>query len=219
MKSGIEITDIEDYTTDGKHECKIFEKIIHKNFNGLRNFPQRVIKIELLPNNPTIKSLYAEELMSFYCGLFNSSLSVGMELLEYMTKVKYSEQKGGYTNKEWGYVICELQEKHKDHARKIHLLTLIDEVRKNYRNSQNHGNLPQLLDKNNPMYELNLDHIFDRSKSVFTDKKLKTSKVILDQNILSAMLNDVHKEAVVYTVSLVNIFLLEFFILDSKETA
>lgn len=207
---------MEDYTTDGVREYGYFKDIINKNCKELVKYHQRVIKSELLPDDLTIEALYAEQHLSLCAGLFNSSLSVGMELLEYMTKVQYAKLKNEEypNNKDWKECLVFLEAEYEGHNQKFSLLKSIDEIRDKIRNKQNHGNLLQLVDENYPMAELNLMRVFDSRQPIYTDKKVKFSDNIKDLKKAPEVLDAVHRELVHLTISLVNSFLVEFYILE-----
>jgi hypothetical protein len=137
------------YTEDGIEMIKIIKsRMIDHNFKERSKYPNRIIKKKFLPQDTIIIELYTELFACYYSGLFHAAVSVGNELLEYMTKKKYQQclNLENYPKRDWHTVIEELKTYYNRHGNKIELLELIDRVRSEYRNSQNHGNIFQLVD-------------------------------------------------------------------------
>lgn len=245
------------YTNDGHKMIAIIKDFIDINYRNLSNNEvnvNRIIKNDLMPKDDIIVTLYTELFASFYSGLWNASLSVGVILLEYLSKKEYMNitQLEDYPSFDWDKVMLVLAEEYKNKARKKQLLELIDQIRSEVRNYQQHGdfcgltvncssNLKVDLNKtmfgqnqyikliNTPLIMLNrkeknqkeqITNILRKPSNKWTLKEFEIIRKLSQSRaklIPEKELSQVQSELGARCISLVNIFIVEFYIL--RESA
>ncbi len=136
--------------TDHNFNSNSFDKyLLSSSYKKNIQKSHSIIKKKFLPNDPIIKSLYAEFMMTIHNGFANASILVASQLLEYMSKIELMKvtKSKEYPKIKWAKVLEELQKQNYDERKKL-LLNLVDNIKDNYRNPYSHMNLVQFINRN-----------------------------------------------------------------------
>ena len=205
------------YFKDSKKFLENIKDFINKNIDSaLTQETNKVIKEEYFPKDKTIRELYNEIFACYYSNLHNASLSLAMELLEYLSKKKYSEfLKTDYPKKEWAKVLSELKDYCKDKKDKIgeEILGYVDDYRKKVRNAQNHGNIIQLVEENSVFYH-NAINVFTGEK---VEYPLKYKKEIHGESNFLRAKDEIQNQGTNFSIFLINGFIAHFFIIKNED--
>lgn len=200
------------YFETSKKFLENIKEYINKNLNSsLKQETNFKIKKEYFPDDKTIRELYNELFACYYSNLHNASLSLAMELLEYMSKKLYSivfESK--YPRKDWSMVLIELIEyfgKQKDNIGK-EILQNVDNYRGKVRNAQNHGNLLQLVENNSLFYHNAINKFGEK-----VEYPLKYKKEIHGESSFLKAKDEIQNQGTNASIFLINCFIIHFFVL------
>jgi hypothetical protein len=209
--------DIIKYFKSSKKFLKDIKEFINKNIDSaLAQVTNIVIKEEYFPKDKIIREMYNEIFACYYSNLHNASLSLAMELLEYLSKKKYSEFfKIDYPKKRWAKVLIELRDYCKDKNDKIgkEIIRSVDGYRKKVRNAQNHGNIMQLVEKNSVFYH--------NALNVLTGEKielpLKYKKEIHGESNFLRAKKEIQNQGTNFSIFLINGFITHFYIIKNND--
>lgn len=211
MSKGEKPGEILKYLKDSKKFLENIKEHINKNLNlSLKQETNLVIKEEYFPDDKTIRELYNELFACYYSNLHNASLSLAMELLEYLSKKLYSiifESK--YPRKDWAIILNRLIkyfEEQKDSLSK-EILQNIDNYRNKVRNAQNHGNLLQLVENNSVFYH-NATNIFGEKVKY----PLRYKKEIHGELSFLKAKDEIQNQGTNASIFLINCFIIHFFV-------
>ena len=205
------------YFKDSKKFLGEIKLFINKNIDSaLTQETNKVIKEEFFPKDKTIRELYNEIFACYYSNLHNGSLSLAMELLEYLSKKKYSEIfKTEYPKKDWAKVLNELKDYCKNNKDQIgeEILGYVDDYRKKVRNAQNYGNIIQLVEENSVFYH-NAINIFTGEK---VEYPLKYKKEIHGELNFFKAKDEIQNQGTNFSIFLINGFIVHFFIIQKNK--
>lgn len=204
------------YFQDSRKFLGNIKVFINKNLDSaLTQKTNKIIKDEFFPKDRIIRELYNELFACYYSNLHNASLSIAMELLEYMSKKLYSIVfRSTYPKKDWSVILIKLInhfEEQKDITGK-EILEYVDNYRKKVRNAQNHGNILQLVEENSVFYH--------NAINVFTGKKLEyplkyKKEIHGESNFLKAK-DEIQNQGTNFSIFLTNSFIVHFFVIGKE---
>ncbi|MCK4859695.1 MAG: hypothetical protein KAS87_03945 [Candidatus Omnitrophica bacterium] len=205
------------YFKDSKKFLSDIKVFINNNLDlALTQETNKMIKKKFFPKDKIIRDLYNELFACYYSNLHNASLSVAMELLEYMSKKLYSKVfETEYPKKDWSVVLNKLIkyfEGKKDYIGK-EILQYIDSYRKKVRNAQNHGNLLQLVEENTVFYHKAIN-IFTGEK---TEYPLKYKKEIHGESNFLKAKDEIQNQGTNFSIFLTNAFIVHFFVIGKEK--
>lgn len=200
------------YFKKGKEFFRNIRTHINKNLKIAITQPTNlIIRKNYFPDDRIIRELYNETFACYYSNLMNASLTVALELLEYMTRKIYSKEfKTSFPKKHWASLLSELIEEHskKKENKKVWILGQIDKYRDFVRNAQLHGNIAQLVDRNAKFYH-NAINVFTGEKVVYP---LTFKEEIHKVDDFFKAKDEIQNKGTNHCIFLINIFIVEFFI-------
>ena len=204
------------YFKDSNNFIKDIRAFINKNLNSsLEQETNKVIKENFFPDDKIIRELYNEVFACYYSNLHNASLSISMELLEYMTRKLYSRifpTKSPENN--WSVILAKLI-KHFDNKHKLvdkEIIQEIDKYREKVRNAQNHGNITQLVEENSIFYHNVINVLTGANVKI----SLRYKKEIHGESNFLKAKDEIQNQGTNSSLFLINSFIVHFFIQQEK---
>lgn len=209
--------EIINFFKDSEEFIKEIKLNINKNLNSsLKQGTNKIIKKEFFPHDKIIRGLYNEIFACYYSNLHNASLSLSMELLEYLSRKKYSEFfKTDYPKKCWAKVLSELKDycRNKKDLIGEEILRYVDDYRNKVRNAQNHGNIMQLVEDNSVFYHKAIN-VFTKETIEYPIKYKK--EIHGESNFLKAK-EEIQNKGTNFSIFLTNTFIVHFFVIGKEK--
>ena len=206
------------YLKDSKEFLRKLKKTINKNMDYiLKQETQKVIKKEFFPKDKIIRELYNEIFACYYSNLHNASLSLAMELLEHLSKKKYSEFfRLDYPKKSWEGVLDKLRDYCKNNNDRMgeEILRYVNKYRDKVRNAQNHGNITQLVEENSKFYHKATNVNTGESRPL----PLKYTEGIHGEGYFLKAKEKIQNQGTNFSIFLINAFIIHFFIIHGEQS-